>query len=66
MGEKERLNQVTDIIIGAAIDDLTSIHNGQMLSYLKLSGCKVGLLLNFNVKYLKNGIRRLVHDFPDH
>ena len=34
------------------------------MSYLKLSGCKVGLLLNFNVKLLKKGIHRLVNNFP--
>jgi GxxExxY protein len=38
---------------------LEPIHQAQLLSYLKLSGCKVGLLINFNVKVLKNGIRRL-------
>ena len=41
-------------------DRLEPIHKAQLLSYLKLSGCKVGLLINFNVKVLKNGIRRLV------
>lgn len=35
------------------------------MSYLKLSDCKVGLLINFNVKVLKNGIKRVVNDFPD-
>jgi GxxExxY protein len=48
-----------------AVDALTSVHEAQLLSYLKLSGCKVGLLINFNVKYLKNGIRRIVNNFPD-
>ena len=43
-----------------AQDRLEPIHKAQLLSYLKLSGCKVGLLINFNVKVLKNGIRRLV------
>ncbi len=33
----------------------------QLLSYLKLSGCHIGLLINFNVKQLTLGIRRLVH-----
>ena len=47
-----------------AVDRLMPIHEAQLLSYLKLSGCKVGLLINFNVKVLKNGIRRLVNDFP--
>ena len=39
---------------------LEPIHKAQLLSYLKLSGCKVGPLINFNVKVLKSGIRRLV------
>jgi GxxExxY protein len=43
-----------------AQDRLEPIHKAQLLSYLKLSGCKVGLLINFNVKVLKSGIRRLV------
>jgi GxxExxY protein len=46
-----------------AVDKLTAIHEAQMLSYLKLSGCKVGLLINFNVKILKNGIKRVVNNF---
>ena len=48
-----------------AVDRLAPIHQAQLLSYLKLSGCKVGLLINFNVQILKNGIRRVVRDFPD-
>jgi len=47
------------------VDHLGSIHQAQLLSYLKLSGCKVVLLINFNVKVLKDGIRRVVNDFPD-
>lgn len=43
-----------------AIDRLAPIHDAQLLSYLKLSGCQVGLLINFNVRLLKDGIRRLV------
>ena len=42
-----------------SVSNLASIHEAQLLSYLKLSGCKIGLLLNFNVKYLKEGIRRM-------
>ena len=41
-------------------DALTDIHAAQVLTYLKLSGCRVGLLVNFNVTHLKTGIRRLV------
>jgi GxxExxY protein len=48
-----------------AIDRLAPIHQAQLLSYLKLSGCRVGLLINFNVKVLKDGIRRMVNNFPD-
>ena len=46
-----------------AIEKLEPIHEAQLLSYLKLSGCHVGLLINFNVKMLKQGIKRIVHDF---
>ena len=48
-----------------AVDRLSPIHEAQLLSYPTLSGCKVGLLINFNVKVLKDGIRRVVNDFPD-
>ena len=47
------------------MDRLAPIHKAQLLSYLKLSGCKVGLLINFNVKVLKDGIVRVVNNFPD-
>jgi GxxExxY protein len=45
-----------------AVDQLAPIHKAQLLSYLKLSDCRVGLLINFNVKLLKNGIRRVVNN----
>jgi len=44
-----------------SVDRLESIHEAQVLSYLKLSGYQVGLLLNFNVRFLKDGIRRFVN-----
>jgi len=47
------------------VDRLAPIHKAQLLSYLRLSGCKVGLLINFNVKVLKDGIVRVVNNFPD-
>jgi GxxExxY protein len=43
-----------------AIDSLEGIHEAQLLTYLKLTGCKVGLLINFNVPLLRNGIVRRV------
>jgi GxxExxY protein len=45
-----------------AIDRLLPIHSAQLFSYLKLSDCKVGLLINFNVKILKSGLRRIIND----
>ena len=48
-----------------AVERLEAIHKAQLLSYLKLSGCKVGLLINFNVKILKDGIRRLVNELEE-
>lgn len=43
-----------------AVEDLTDVHLAQTLTYLKLSGCKLGLLVNFNVAHLKNGIKRVI------
>ena len=43
-----------------AIDSLLPIHAAQLLSYLKLGGWKIGLLVNFNVELLKHGKRRRV------
>lgn len=43
-----------------AVEKLTEIHTAQVLTYLKLSGCRLGLLVNFNVSLLKNGLKRLV------
>lgn len=46
-----------------SVESLKPIHKAQLLSYLKLSGHKVGLLVNFNVTRLKDGIRRMVNNF---
>lgn len=43
-----------------SVDAINDVHVAQTLTYMKLSGCKLGLLLNFNVKSLKNGIKRLI------
>ena len=45
-----------------AVERLNTIHEAQLLSYLKLSDKKLGLLINFNVTRLKNGIKRLVNN----
>ncbi|APW62768.1 GxxExxY protein [Paludisphaera borealis] len=43
-----------------AVNEIAPIHKAQLISYLKLSGVRVGLLLNFNVVHLRDGISRLV------
>ena len=43
-----------------AVEEITDVHQAQILSYLKFSGCRVGLLINFNVNLLKDGLRRYV------
>jgi GxxExxY protein len=44
-----------------SVDALAPIHTAQMWSYLKLAGCHVGLLINFNLEHLRDGIRRIVY-----
>ena len=44
-----------------ACDRLERIHQAQLLTYLKLTGIKYGLLINFNVPVLKDGIKRMVN-----
>ncbi|MGA7194294.1 MAG: GxxExxY protein [Anaerolineales bacterium] len=48
-----------------SMEGLAPIHEAQLLSYLRLSNCKVGLLINFNVKLLKQGVKRLVNGSLD-
>jgi GxxExxY protein len=43
-----------------SVEALNDIHTAQVLTYLKLSNCKIGLLINFNVLRLKDGIKRLI------
>ncbi len=47
------------------VDQLAPIHDAQLLTYLKLSGLTVGLLINFNVPVLKDGLKRIVNNFQD-
>jgi len=51
------------IIEVKSIEVLNDIHTAQVLTYLKVSGCKVGLLINFNVLRLVDGLKRLVNKF---
>jgi GxxExxY protein len=43
-----------------AVESLAPVHEAILLTYLRLSGCRLGLLINFNVATLKEGVRRLV------
>src|ERR1700690_2527814 len=47
------------------VEQLLPIHEAQLLTYLKLSGLTLGLLINFNVSVLKNGIKRIANNFID-
>lgn len=56
-----------DLLVGGvlilelkAIEEIAPIHEAQMLTYLRLSGCKLGLLMNFNVPIMRDGVTRVV------
>ncbi len=44
-----------------AVEQLSPVHRTQLLTYLKLSGVELGLLINFNVKVLKDGVSRVIY-----
>ena len=56
---------VADLVVVElkAVDRLLPIHDAQLLTYLKLTGKKVGLLLNFKTNVMKNGIKRIVNSY---
>jgi len=58
---------VDDLVIVEvkAVDTLNDVHKAQLLSYLKISGLNVGLLINFNVKMLKHGVIRVANNLPE-
>lgn len=59
-----RLDMIVDnllVIENKSVDVLLPVHEAQLLTYLKLSGYKLGFLLNWNVKLMKQGIHRLVN-----
>ena len=43
-----------------SVEKVLPIHQAQLLTYMKLAGIKIGLLMNFNVRFMKNGIKRMV------
>jgi GxxExxY protein len=48
-----------------AVEKLLPLHMAQLITYLKLSGRSVGLLINFNVPHLRQGLKRLVNGYPE-
>ena len=61
-----RLDLVVDdsvIVETMAVEQLTDVHRAQLLTYLRFSDLRVGLLINFHVKSLRTGIQRVVNDF---
>ncbi|SFQ34818.1 GxxExxY protein [Hymenobacter arizonensis] len=48
-----------------SVDNLLDVHKKQLLTYLKLSKCKLGLLINFNVVHVKEGILRIVNGLEE-
>ncbi len=45
-----------------SVEVLNDVHFAQLLTYLKLTNCKLGLLINFNVRLVKNGIKRIANN----
>jgi GxxExxY protein len=54
------------VIENKTVEKLLPIHEAQLLTYLKMTGCKLGYLLNWNVPMIKEGIKRMVYRLPDH
>ncbi len=61
-----------DLLVGGlvvvelkAVEQVEDVHLAQVLTYLKITGCKLGMLLNFNVAVMKKGIHRIVHGLID-
>ena len=48
-----------------SVESITGVHKAQLLSYLKLTDSPIGLLINFNVELLKDGVYRMVNNFSE-
>lgn len=59
------LVEIAVIIELKVVEKILEVHKAQLLSYLKLGDKSVGLLINFNVVHLRDGIRRLVNNYPE-
>ncbi len=71
MEEKGQLNFITRRIMGAAIEaprnieGIVPIHDARLLSYLRVSRERVGLIIHFPVRLPNNGLNRIVNEFPE-
>jgi GxxExxY protein len=52
------------VVVVKAVEKVLPVHRAQAITYLKLTGCPIGLVMNFNVPLLRDGVHRLIH--PDH
>jgi GxxExxY protein len=52
------------IVENKSVESILPVHEAQLLTYMKLSGCKIGFLLNWNVTLMKHGIKRFVLNLP--
>ena len=63
VGDDLRLDILVEdkvVVEAKHVKELLSIHDAQLMTYLKLTNCRAGLLINFNVTLLKNGLKRIV------
>ncbi len=63
LGDEFSLDLIVEgevVVERKVVKEIAPIHEAQLLTYMKLTGCKVGLLINFNTLMLRDGIRRLV------
>jgi GxxExxY protein len=63
LNEGYRIDMLVNGVIGLelkAVEAITPTHTAQLLTYLRLSGCRLGFLINFSTPMFKNGVRRLV------
>ena len=66
--EGYRIDELVDglvIVENKTVDVIQPIHMAQLITYLKLKGCKLGFLINWNVKLIKNGIQRVVNGLEE-
>ena len=68
-GARTEIGYRIDILVGSkliieikGVEALNDVHKAQVITYLKLTGCKLGLLVNFNVALIKDGIKRVVNN----